>query len=85
MKKLLWTIFILSGAVLAAGAAYFAVIFLQFRLSPAESASVGIIGGADGPTAIFVASQARIGWLLLPVFLFAVSGIALMVRRKKCS
>ncbi len=84
MRKLLLTLFILSGAVLAAWAAFFAVMLLRFRLTPAESAAVGVIGGADGPTAIFVASQTGAGWFLLPVFAFAASGIALIVRRKKC-
>jgi len=81
MKKLLQTLFMLSGAVLAACAVYFTVMFLRLRLSPAESASVGIIGGADGPTAVFVASQTGLGWLLLPALVFAVSGIMLLIRR----
>jgi len=33
-----------------------AILLLLTGCTPAEKASVGIIGGADGPTAIFVAS-----------------------------
>lgn len=45
--------------------------------SPAETASVGVIGGADGPTAIFVATgtSAR-GWL---PWLVALIGVYLML------
>ena len=85
MKKLLLTLFVLSGAALAAWAVFFAVMLLRFRLTPAESASVGIIGGADGPTAVLVTSQTGGGWLWLPLLVFIASGIALLLlRRKKC-
>lgn len=40
----------------------------------AAASSVGIIGGADGPTAIFIAS--KINW---PSILLGVGGIALLV------
>lgn len=39
----------------------------------AEASSVGIIGGADGPTAIYIAS--KINW---PSILLSVGGIALL-------
>lgn len=48
---------ILIGAAAQLGifAAYSAALFFGF--SPTEAASIGIIGGADGPTAIFLASR----------------------------
>lgn len=48
---------ILLGAAAQFGifGAYF--MALQFGFTPAESGSIGIIGGADGPTAIFVATR----------------------------
>lgn len=47
----------LIGAAAQGGifAAYFVALLIGF--SPAEAGSIGIIGGADGPTAIFTSSQ----------------------------
>jgi len=48
---------LLLGAAAQAGifATLFGALFLGF--TPAESGAIGIIGGADGPTAIFLASK----------------------------
>lgn len=50
-----------SSLLLGAGAqfgVYFAfVVALLVGFNPAEAASIGIIGGADGPTSIFLASK----------------------------
>lgn len=48
-----------------------------FGFSPAEAASIGIIGGADGPTSIFLASQLA-PHLLGPVALAAYSYMSLV-------
>lgn len=52
-----------------------------------EDSSVGIIGGADGPTAVFVTTS-PIGGLLTTIFLIAGSvctgiALALFLRRKR--
>ena len=47
-----------------------------------ESFSVGVIGGADGPTAVFVTRSAWSHWLL-PAALLAV-GIIGFLRLRKC-
>lgn len=39
-------------------------------LMPGEASSVGIIGGADGPTAVFVTGMGRNSWLV-PLLLAA--------------
>ena len=44
-----------AAAQLGVFAAFFGAILLGF--TPAEAASIGIIGGADGPTAIFLTSR----------------------------
>ncbi len=60
------------GIIIAAlGAAYL------FGFTPQEAASIGIIGGADGPTSIFLASQLA-PHLLGPVALAAYSYMALV-------
>ena len=47
-----------------------------------EAASIGIIGGADGPTAIFVTSNTN--WLsVLGVMVVAVLVVVLIYRSKK--
>lgn len=60
------------GIIIAAlGAAYI------FGFTPQEAASIGIIGGADGPTSIFLSSQLA-PHLLGPVALAAYSYMALV-------
>ena len=44
-----------AGAQLGVFVAFFAALFLGF--SPAEAGAIGIIGGADGPTAILVTKE----------------------------
>ena len=47
-----------------------------------EAVSIGIIGGADGPTAIYIASQ--INWL--PIIVFSIEivlGLYLLLTRSK--
>ncbi|RCW48675.1 MULTISPECIES: sodium ion-translocating decarboxylase subunit beta [unclassified Halanaerobium] len=56
-------------------ATVFGALFLGF--SPAESGAIGIIGGADGPTAIFSASQLA-PHLLGPIAVAAYSYMALV-------
>ncbi|MEG1887817.1 MAG: sodium ion-translocating decarboxylase subunit beta [Oscillospiraceae bacterium] len=50
---------------------------LAMGFSPAEAGSIGIIGGADGPTAIFVTSRLAPG-LLGPIAVAAYSYMALV-------
>ncbi len=65
------------------GAAAQAGIFLTFLgayffgFSPAESACIGIIGGADGPTAIFLTSKLA-PYLIGPIAVAAYSYMALV-------
>ncbi len=56
------------------------ITFIGARLlgfTPAEAGSIGIIGGADGPTAIFVTTQLA-PWLLGPIAVAAYSYMALV-------
>ena len=49
-----------------------------------EAASIGVIGGADGPTAIFVAASGRNQWVI-PLLLLVVGifGFVRLSRRKQ--
>ncbi|MFH1463001.1 MAG: sodium ion-translocating decarboxylase subunit beta [Pseudomonadota bacterium] len=68
---------VLLGA--AAQVGIFATLLgaLWLGFSPAEAGSIGIIGGADGPTAIFLSSQLAIH-LLGPIAISAYSYMALV-------
>lgn len=48
---------ILIGAAAQAGIFGAYMLALHFGFTPAEAGSIGIIGGADGPTAIFLSSK----------------------------
>ena len=73
MKKLLCIIAGISGILLTV----FGGTFVFSLLSASSGSSVGIIGGADGPTAIFIASRSGV----LPYIMIgcAALGIALIV------
>ena len=70
-----------SSLLLGAGAqfgVYFAFIIALFLgFTPQEAASIGIIGGADGPTSIFLASKLA-PHLLGPIAVAAYSYMALV-------
>lgn len=61
---------------------------LSWTFSPNESASIGIIGGADGPTSIFVAGVTTSGhgldWDVVLVVLILIGSIAAFLRLCRC-
>ena len=60
------------------------VLTLLFNIHPNELASIGIIGGADGPTAIFVSSVSGDMWFVwLPTVLVTAATIWYFVRKRK--
>lgn len=52
------------------------------HFSSSEAASIGIIGGADGPTAIFVTTPVWTHWIV--PFLLLILGILGYLRLRKC-
>ena len=64
-----------ASAQLGAFVAFFLAILFGF--TGPEAASIGIIGGADGPTAIFLTSKLA-PWLLGPIAIAAYSYMALI-------
>ena len=89
-SKILKTIMIstaLMGGILAFSDFLFK-IYLKNRLnmdfSTREASSVAIIGGADGPTAIFLtSSHHNLYKYIIAVLLFCVSGCCFWAIRKK--
>lgn len=61
---------------------------LTLSFSPNETASIGIIGGADGPTALFVTGttvlKSGIDWDVLIMVLILIAGILGYVRLCRC-
>lgn len=61
---------------------------LTVTLAPNESASIGIIGGADGPTSIFVAGVTTQGigfdWDIAIMAVLLIVGILGFLRLRKC-
>lgn len=65
-------------------AAWFLYLFLPDPiLTTSEAASIGIIGGADGPTAVFVATPGWTHWLVPALLLIiGIFGFIRLSRRK---
>lgn len=60
------------------------VVFLMFSVDVGHAASVGIIGGADGPTAVFVTYGNRVDWDNIIFALLGIVGICGYLRLRKC-
>ena len=48
-----------------------------------ESASIGIIGGADGPTKVIVATGGEGWWILPAAIVLLAAGLVLFLRRRR--
>ena len=76
-KKSPWRFLFLAlavyGALKLAGGLGINLLYLFFKLQPAfdtgTAVSIGIIGGADGPTAIFLSGSVWISYLIPAVML----------------
>ena len=86
-----WRWVFLAGAVLSGGYLLLHSILLSFgmllgtfRWTPGESASIGIIGGADGPTAIFVTANTGFDWALLLAAAVLALCIIAFLRLRNC-
>ncbi len=80
VKALLVAAAVLCALKLGEGLLTLAILAIGLGAAslPTESASVGIIGGADGPTAIFLTSSPNEGlWLLLAALGLALAILAL--------
>lgn len=88
-QKLLFVLFAacgLYGALELLGS-FITRVVLYFQavasFAPAEVSSIGIIGGADGPTAIFVATAQHSSYIFPVLMLILGIGGILWLRRKK--
>lgn len=71
--------------VIGVGFEYLLPIYLSFKLKKNinQASSIGIIGGADGPTSVFIASQPS-SHLITGIFgLLAITGIIILLAIRK--
>lgn len=59
-------------------------VFLSSLKAELGGASIGIIGGADGPTAIFLTTKVGIDWDIVIMLLILVVGLLGFLRLRKC-
>lgn len=75
---------ILSGGWLVFYAGMQMVLRFIANAFTSESASIGVIGGADGPTAIFITTGTVMDWDALIMGLICALGLILFLRLRKC-
>lgn len=85
--KIVFRITIITGIVtiIMLGLNFLLPIFLLFRLKRNinSASSIGIIGGADGPTSIFIAGQPS-SYLITGAFgLLTIAGIIVLIAIRK--
>lgn len=86
-RKSPWRFVFLAAAVLSgAWLAFYGVLQLLvwYIMNPPGAASVGIIGGADGPTAIFLTSSGGADWDLIIMGVVLITGILGFLRLRRC-
>ena len=94
-RKSPWRFVFLALAVLSGGYLLLYSIMLRFgmllntlTLFPNESGSIGIIGGADGPTAIFVSGtmvqHQGFDWEIAFIAVILIISILSFLRLRKC-
>lgn len=82
--------FVFLGAVVVSGGwfVYYGLLriltYLLFSIEVSDAASIGIIGGADGPTAIFITSSPRIDWDHVFFVILLIVGVFGYLRLRKC-
>lgn len=59
------------------------ILQIQSAVSASEAASIGIIGGADGPTAIFVTAPDLPSYWIPGLLFLAGIGLLMIIRKKK--
>ena len=87
-RKILLTLFAALTAVGVIGMAGRVIALCRalpgFLWMPGRAASIGIIGGADGPTAVFVTSKTGIPWWgFFLLVLFGVAGLLWLRKTRK--
>ena len=84
-RKSPWRFAFLALAVLSGGwLIFYAGMQLVLNIIAGNAADLGIIGGADGPTSIFITTGTIMDWDLVIVAAALIIGIAGFLRLRKC-
>ncbi|NLG87765.1 MAG: sodium ion-translocating decarboxylase subunit beta [Clostridiaceae bacterium] len=54
----------------------------KFNINAKDAGSIGIIGGADGPTAVFVSGHAGTYWVAAVFALLAILGVIYLLKTR---
>lgn len=84
-RKSPWRYVFLALAILCAlWLAWYLGLTMFTQIFANEAASLGVIGGADGPTAIFVTTSPGFDWDIVLVAGLLIGGIAGFLRLRRC-
>ena len=84
-RKSPWRFLFLAAAVFSGGwLVFYAGMQLVLRIIAGQAANLGIIGGADGPTAIFITTGTIMDWDLIVMAGALAIGIIGFLRLRKC-
>lgn len=84
-RKSPWRFLFLAAAILSGGwLVFYAGMQMVLRIIAGQAASLGIIGGADGPTAIFITTGTIMDWDAFLMGLICALGIVAFLRLRKC-
>ena len=84
-RKSPWRFLFLAAAVFSGGwLVFYAGMQLVLNIIAGQAASLGIIGGADGPTAIFITTGTIMDWDLIVMAGALAIGILGFLRLRKC-
>ena len=84
-RKSPWRFLFLAAAVLSGGwLVFYAGMQMVLWIIARQAASLGIIGGADGPTAIFITTGTVMDWDAFLMGLICALGVAAFLRLRKC-
>lgn len=87
-EKVVGIITIISAVVTLVSELFYFILPLllshSFQPTSGKQNSIGIIGGADGPTAIYIAHQPSLHMVTIIAAMITVAGIAyLLIKRKQ--
>lgn len=84
-RKSPWRFLFLAAAILSGGwLVFYADMQMVLSIIASNAASIGIIGGADGPTSIFITTGTVMDWDAFIVGAVCALGIAAFLRLRKC-
>ncbi len=82
MKKIVLSLTVITSIITVMNV-FLPRLFFNILLGKKEASSIGIIGGADGPTAIFLAGKTSFNFMAYIVAFIAIGGIIYLIMTRK--